>query len=292
MMMKASSGIPEVTGFFHEPTSTVSYVVSDPTSQRCAVIDPVLDYDAPSGRVSTESAEAIAKFIDGRGFELERVLETHVHADHLAADRFFAERYGVPICIGDQVGLVQSTFKEIYNLPDQPINGSPFDKLMADGETFTVGGIEGEVVLTPGHTPSCVSYKIGDALFVGDLCFMPDFGTARCDFPGGDALMLYRSIQRVFRFPDETRFFTLHDYAPGGRPVAWESTVGEQRRNNIQVGEGSDEASFAKKRAEKDATLGMPGLILPAIQVNMRAGFLPEPEENGQAYLKIPLNRF
>jgi len=292
MISETSSGLPEVTGFFHEPTNTVSYVVADAAARRCAVIDPVLDYDGASGRTSDGFSEAMADFIDDMGYGVDWVLETHVHADHLAGDRFFAERYGAPVCIGDQVGLVQETFNRIYNLADAPTDGTPFDRLFADGETFDLGGLQGEVLFTPGHTPACVTYKIGDALFVGDLCFMPDYGTARCDFPGGDAGQLYRSIQKLFDLPRGTRFFTCHDYAPNGRAVAWESTVGEQQKSNIQVGEGSDEAAFAKARRKRDATLGMPALILPAIQVNMRAGYLPEPEENGKPYLKIPLNRF
>ena len=292
MISKTSAGLPEVTGFFHEPTNTISYVVADPSVRRCAVIDPVLDYDAASGRTSDAFSEAMAEFIDDMGYGVDYVLETHVHADHLVGDRFFAERYGAPVCIGDQVGIVQETFKRIYNFPDAPTDGAPFDRLFGDGEVFALGGLECQTIFTPGHTPACVTYKIGDALFVGDLCFMPDYGTARCDFPGGDAGQLYRSIQKLFELPGGTRFFTCHDYAPNGREVAWESTLGDQKRSNIQVGEGSNEATFAKNRRERDATLGMPALILPAIQVNMQAGHLPEPEENGKAYLKIPLNRF
>ncbi|MCW9034406.1 MAG: MBL fold metallo-hydrolase [Rhodospirillales bacterium] len=282
----------EIKGFFHKDTWTVTYVVTDPVSKSCAIIDPVLDYQAASGKVSTDFIDTVCAYIDQAKLKVQWILETHVHADHMAADAVLKERYGAPVCIGDQIGLVQETFKSVYNLPPEtPINGSQFDHLFADEECFVVGDVTAKAVATPGHTPACISYLIGDALFVGDALFMPDYGSARCDFPGGDAGQLYDSLQRLLTLPDDTRFFTCHDYAPGGREVVWESTIGAQKRENIHLSNKSRE-EFIELRETRDADLSMPALILPSIQVNMQAGKLPVAEENGVAYLKIPLNQF
>ncbi len=283
---------PIVQSFFHEPTSTFSYVVRDPESGRGAVIDPVLDYDAASGRRSTDSAEEIVSFVRGRGIEIDWVLETHAHADHLSAAPFVKSQLGGRIGIGEGIRSVQDRFKRIYNLGGElETDGRQFDHLFADDETFLVGGIEARAIPTPGHTSDSLTYLVGDAGFVGDSLFMPDSGTARCDFPGGDARTLWRSTRRLFELPDETRLFMCHDYAPGGREVRNETTVGEQKRDNIHVGEGRTEEDFVRLRTERDATLGMPTLILPSVQVNIRAGEAPPPEGNGVSYLKIPLDQ-
>jgi glyoxylase-like metal-dependent hydrolase (beta-lactamase superfamily II) len=280
-----------IQAFFDEPTFTVSYLVGDPATKIAAVIDPVLDYDPKSGRTSTASADAIlaaAKFGDWRiGF----VLETHVHADHLSAGAHIRTKTGAKIVIGEHVTDVQRTFAPVFNTTLVAAERD-FDQLVRDGETFKLGALDVEVLYTPGHTPACVSYRIGDAVFVGDTLFMPDYGTARADFPGGDARMLYRSIRRILSLPGETRLFMCHDYkAPGRDHYAWETTVAEQRTHNPHVRDGVGEEAFVAMRTAKDKTLQMPVLILPSIQVNVRAGRLPEPEANGVAYLKIPLNK-
>ncbi|MEQ8967657.1 MAG: MBL fold metallo-hydrolase [Azospirillaceae bacterium] len=282
---------PDVTAFFHEPTFTCTYVVADPTTKKAAVIDSVLDYDPKSGRTGTATAEEVVEHVRARGLTLDWILETHIHADHLSAAPFVKARLGGRCGIGRHIDRVQATWKSIYNAePAFRTDGSQFDHLFEDGESFKVGSIDAAVLHTPGHTPACLSYRIGDAVFVGDTLFMPDFGTARCDFPGGSARTLYGSIRRLLDLPPETRMFVGHDYAPGGRAYAWETTVAEQHRANIHVHDGVDEAAFVAMREARDATLDMPTLLLPSIQVNMRAGELPPAEDNGVRYLKIPLD--
>lgn len=284
---------PQVESFLHEPTGTFSYVVWEEHSARAAVLDPVLDYDAAAAARSTGSAARIVAFVRERGLNVDWVLETHAHADHLSAAPWVRAELGGRLCIGEGIRAVQERFKRIFNLDDtfHP-DGRQFDQLFADRETFQVGGIEARAIPTPGHTSDSLSYLIGDAAFVGDSLFMPDAGTARCDFPGGDAHLLWRSTRRLFELPDATRVFVCHDYAPGGREVLNETTIGAQRRDNIHVGEGHSEDEFVRIRTARDATLGMPKLILPAVQVNIRAGEAPPPEDNGVAYLKIPLDQF
>jgi glyoxylase-like metal-dependent hydrolase (beta-lactamase superfamily II) len=285
---------PLVTAFFDEATFTVSYVVKDPSSKSAAVIDSVLDYDPKSGRTSTESADRIVEHVRGQDLRIEWILETHVHADHLSAGAYLKSRLGARLAIGDHVGAVQATFKRIFNIePEFRTDGSQFDHLFRDGEGFAIGALHGRALYTPGHTPACVTYLIGNAAFVGDTLFMPDYGTARTDFPGGDAATLYRSIQRLYELPPETRLFMCHDYkAPGRDRYAWETTVAEQRSANVHLHAGIGEADFVRMRTERDKALSMPLLILPSVQVNMRGGHLPPPESNGISYLKIPLNAF
>ena len=281
---------PEVTAFHDPATGSLTYLVAD--AGRSVVIDPVLDFEPAGGRTGTASAERLIAHIAERGLAVDAILETHIHADHLSAAAYLKDRLGAPVAAGSGVVAVQRTFKAFYNLGDGfTADGSAFDRLLADGETFAVGGIEARVLHTPGHTPACVSYLMGDAVFVGDTLFMPDSGTARCDFPGGDATLLYRSIRRLLALPEATRLFVCHDYgADGARPVAWETTVGAERAANIHVGGGTNEARFVARRRARDARLAPPRLILAAIQVNIRAGRLPPPEANGVAYLKLPLN--
>ena len=283
---------PVVTAFFDEPTFTVSYVVEDPATKTAAIVDSVLDYAPNSGRTSTESADKIIAFVKEKGLKVEWLLETHVHADHLSAAPYLKKALGGKIAIGANIKVVQGIFGKVFNAePGFPTDGRQFDKLFVDGDTFSVGSIPGKVMHTPGHTPACLTYLIGDAGFVGDTLFMPDYGTARCDFPGGNASTLFQSIQKIFALPDETRLFMCHDYkAPGRDAYAWETTVGEEKKKNIHVHEGVSEADFVAMRSARDATLDMPRLILPSVQVNMRAGELPPAEDNGTRYLKIPLN--
>jgi glyoxylase-like metal-dependent hydrolase (beta-lactamase superfamily II) len=282
---------PDVKAFFHEPTYTVSYVVSDPASRKAVIIDSVLDYDNSSGRTATPAADGIIDYVKTSGLDVEWILETHVHADHLAADPYLQSKLGGTTGIGGVVSTVQATFKGVFNFgEDMRIDGSQFQHLFADNEKIDVGGMTLEVLFTPGHTPACVTYKIGDAVFVGDTLFMPDYGTARCDFPGGDARTLYRSIRKILDFPPQTRLFMCHDYGPNNRDFAWETTVAEQRAKNIHIHDGISEEEFVKMRTERDATLSMPVLIIPSIQVNMQAGHFPKAEGNGVSYLKIPLD--
>lgn len=282
-----------VEGHFHDPSSTICYVVHDPATKVGAVIDAVLDYDPSNGATSTAFVDRVADRVEALGLKIAWVLETHVHADHLSGAQPMRDRLGGEIAIGAHIDRVQTSFAKIYNLgADFHADGSQFDRLWRDGDWFEIGGVQAEVLHTPGHTPACVSYHIGDAVFVGDTIFMPDFGTARCDFPGGDARELYRSIKRILALPPETRIFVGHDYAPGGRQHAWETTVAAERAANKHVRDGVDEDAFVEMRRTRDAELGMPQLLLPALQVNIRAGALPEPEDNGVAYLKLPLNQF
>lgn len=282
---------PDVTAFFDEETNTVSYVVSDTATAKAVIIDPVLDYDASSGRTSTASADQLLSFVSENNLDVEWILETHVHADHLTSAPYVSEKTGARIAIGGNVTAVQETFRNIFNLRDLATDGGQFGHLFADGDEFEVGSIACRVIATPGHTPACVTYVIGDAAFVGDTLFMPDFGTARTDFPGGSAAQLYDSIQRILALPDDTRLFMCHDYkAPGRAEYAWETSVAEQRARNIHINEKVSRDDFVKLREGRDAQLGMPKLILPSIQVNVRAGEMPEPEDNDIRYLKIPLD--
>ncbi|MCH9695425.1 MAG: MBL fold metallo-hydrolase [Gammaproteobacteria bacterium] len=282
---------PAVQAFFDEATFTVSYVVSDPDTKQAAIIDPVLDFDPASGRTSTTSADAVISFVKDSELHIDWILETHVHADHLSGAPYLQERLGGRTAIGRDVTSVQGTFKDVFNLRDLQVDGSQFDQLLSDGESFSVGSIGAQVIATPGHTPACVTYRIGNSAFVGDTLFMPDFGTARTDFPGGSASTLYASIQKILDLPEDTRLFMCHDYkAPGRDDYAWETTVAEQRQSNIHINQGVGEQEFVRMRESRDAKLGMPKLILPSIQVNVRAGRLPEPEDNKIRYLKIPLD--
>jgi glyoxylase-like metal-dependent hydrolase (beta-lactamase superfamily II) len=283
---------PEVRSFFHSESNTICHVVEAPGSKRCAIIDAALDYDQAAGRTSTAFAESIVADIEARGLTVDWILETHAHADHLSAAPYLKQQLGGQIGIGRHITDVQTLFKDLFNV-EKTFNtdGSQFDHLFAEGETFRIGALEGRVLYTPGHTPACVTYVIGDAAFVGDTLFMPDGGTARADFPGGDAAVLYRSIAKILALPPATRLFVCHDYGPGGRAIAWETTVAEERAKNLHVHEGVSEAEFVKLRTERDKGLKVPQLLIPSIQVNMRAGELPPPEDNGTSYIKVPLNR-
>ncbi|TGD43053.1 MBL fold metallo-hydrolase [Pseudotabrizicola sediminis] len=282
-----------VQGFFDEATNTVTYVVRDPESTACAIIDSVLDFDYASGHTDTRSADQVIAFIEGQGLDLQWILETHVHADHLSAAPYIQERLGGKIGIGDRITVVQDTFGKIFNEGTRfQRDGSQFDRLFREGDSFHIGQLRGDVLHTPGHTPACLTYVIGDAAFVGDTLFMPDFGTARCDFPGGSAETLFDSVQKIMALPDETRIFVCHDYkAPGRDDYAWETTVGAQKALNVHVGAGKSRADFVAMREGRDATLAMPRLIIPSLQVNMRAGQMPEPDDSGTTYLKVPINR-
>lgn len=281
-----------VHSLFDEATFTATHIVSDPSTRKAAIIDSVLDFDPASGRTSSGSADAVIAYVEAGGLEVEWLLETHVHADHLSAAPYLQARLGGTIAIGRDILTVQSTFGTIFNEGQRfARDGSQFDRLLGDGERFKLGSLDAIALHVPGHTPADVAYIIGDAAFVGDTLFMPDYGTARADFPGGDARMLFRSIHRLLALPDRTRLFLCHDYkAPGRDHFAWETTVAEERCNNVHVHPDVSEDAFVAMREARDATLGMPRLILPSIQINMRAGHLPEPEDNGTRYLKLPLN--
>jgi len=284
---------PEVTTFFDEETFTATHVVADLATKRAAIIDSVLDFDQPSGRTSTASADALVDFVRANGLAVDWLLETHAHADHLSAAPYLQEQLGGKIAIGREIVTVQDVFGKIFNEGTEfRRDGSQFDMLFDDGDTFSVGDIPVVALHVPGHTPADMAYVVGDAAFVGDTMFMPDYGTARADFPGGDARRLYRSIRRLMRLPDETRVFLCHDYMalPNRQAFVWETTIGAERTGNVHVHEGVSEEDFVKMRTARDETLEMPRLILPSVQVNMRAGHLPEPEDNGTRYLKLPLN--
>ncbi len=281
---------PEIEAFFDEPTNTVSYLVWDPATREAAIIDPVLDYNHRSGKASARSADAVLKAAADKGLTITWVLETHAHADHLTAAPYIKAKTGAPVGIGARIREVQKIFRPVFNAKDVSGEGTEFDHLFEEGETFKIGNLTGEVIATPGHTPACVSYKIGENVFVGDTLFMPDYGTARADFPGGDAATLYRSIQKLLALPARTRLFMCHDYkAPGRDTYAWETTVEEERTRNVHVHEGVSEAEYVAMRQKRDAGLDAPLLLLPSIQVNIRAGHFPEAEENGVRYLKVPL---
>jgi glyoxylase-like metal-dependent hydrolase (beta-lactamase superfamily II) len=282
---------PNVHAFHDEATFTVTYVISDPATDRAAIVDPVLDFDPASGRTSTASADDVIAYVTDKQLRIEWILETHVHADHLSGAPYLRAKLGGRTAIGRDVGAVQDTFKSVFNLEDLATDGSQFDHLFADGDTFSIGEMEGHVIATPGHTPACITYVIGDAAFVGDTLFMPDFGSARTDFPGGSATQLYDSIRKILALPDETRLFMCHDYkAPGRDEFAWETSVAEQRAANIHINDKVSKNEFVEMRESRDSQLGMPRLILPSLQVNLRAGELPEPEDNDVRYLKIPLD--
>jgi glyoxylase-like metal-dependent hydrolase (beta-lactamase superfamily II) len=283
---------PEIQAFFDNATNTVSYVVREPQGRACAIIDSVLDYDQASGRTDTKSADAIIAWIKSEDLQVAWILESHVHADHLSAAPYLQEALGGKIGIGANITIVQNTFGKVFNEGTKfARDGSQFDALFKDGDSIHIGQLRADILHTPGHTPACLTYVIGDAAFVGDTLFMPDFGTARCDFPGGSAEDLFNSIQKILALPDETRIFVGHDYkAPGRDEFAWETTVGEQKALNVHIGEGRPMEEFVSMRQARDATLGMPKLILPSLQTNMRAGHFPEPEENGKSYFKVPIN--
>ncbi len=283
---------PSVTAFFDEATYTVTYIVADPDSRKCAIIDSVLGYDAGSGRTNTKSADALIAHIAEQKLELQWILETHAHADHFSAAPYLQEKLGGVIAIGEHIPDVQRVFGGLFNAGDCfKTDGSQFGRLLKDNERYKIGALEVKTIFVPGHTPACVAYHIGDAVFVGDTLFMPDFGSARCDFPGGDAGALYDSVQKLYELADDTRVFLCHDYKAKGRDYyAWESTIDEQKKKNIHMNTGVNRAEFIAMRTARDKTLSMPKLILPAIQVNMRAGEMPPPEDNGQIYLKIPIN--
>ena len=282
---------PDVQAFHDEATFTITYVVSDPATGHAAIVDSVLDYDPASGRTSTESADKVINFVNTQQLDVQWILETHVHADHLTGAPYIRENVGGRTAIGADVSRVQKTFKRIFNLKDLETDGSQFDQRFVDGDSLSIGELEASVIATPGHTPACVTYVIGDAAFVGDTLFMPDFGTARTDFPGGSARQLYESIRKILALPDDTRLFMCHDYKAASRDeFAWESSVAEQRLNNIHISSGVSQDDFIRMRENRDSQLGMPKLILPSLQVNLRAGDLPEPEENDIRYLKIPLD--
>ena len=283
----------EITAFLHKGSSTWSYVVADPAARRAAIIDPALDYDAASGRTGTASAKTLVEHVRTKGWSLDWILETHAHADHLSAAQFVKQELGGKIAIGEGIRAVQKTFKALFNLGKefQP-DGSQFDHLFQDGETFRIGGLEVKVLATPGHTSDSVAYLLDGAAFTGDTLFMPDSGTARADFPGGDAGTLYDSIHKLLALPGSTRLYMCHDYGQGGRPHANQTTVGEERASNVHVKDGMTREEYVKLRQARDATLPVPALLLPSLQVNIRAGRLPEPEANGTSYLKVPLDQF
>jgi glyoxylase-like metal-dependent hydrolase (beta-lactamase superfamily II) len=282
---------PEVTAFFDEATNTVSYVAKDPNSRACAVIDSVMDIDYAAGRIAYHSADQIIAFIRQNDLELEWLIETHVHADHLSGAPYIQGKLGGKIGIGENITIVQETFGKVFNEGTEfRRDGSQFDRLFKDGDSYTIGTMKAYAMHTPGHTPACTTHVIGDAAFVGDTLFMPDGGSARADFPGGDARTLYRSMKRILSLPDAMRIFICHDYGPNGRSIKWETTVGEERMHNIHVRDGMTEEEFVRTREARDKTLAMPKLIIPSLQVNMKAGELPEPDTSGKRFLKVPIN--
>ncbi|HUZ66187.1 MAG TPA: MBL fold metallo-hydrolase, partial [Beijerinckiaceae bacterium] len=289
-IMSTENARPNVKGFFEKRTFSIQYVVSDPATRQCAIIDPVLDFDEKSGATATRSADGILDFVARERLSVQWILDTHPHADHFSAAHYLKAKTGAPTAIGARVSDVQRLWKKIYNLPGLPTDGSQWDRLFADGDTFKVGDIDGRVMFSPGHTLASITYVIGDAAFVHDTLFMPDSGTARADFPGGDARQLWNSIQAILALPDKTRIFPGHDYQPHGRPPLWESSVGEEKAMNTHIATGQTEAGFVALREARDKTLAMPKLILHALQINIRGGRLPEPEADGRRYLKFPLD--
>lgn len=280
---------PDVTGFYHEATGSIAYLIIDPATKRAAIIDPVLDYEPHSGRVSTTFADRMLEDVAHRGLTVDWILDTHPHADHFSAAAYLKKKLHAPMAIGEKVVDVQKLWQAIYNLP--PYTTGNWDRLFKDGETFKIGSLEAKVMLSPGHTLASITYIIGNAAFIHDTLFQPDFGTARSDFPGGSASALYDSIQKILALPDDTRLFTGHDYRPGGRPAQWEATVAQQKQN-VHLRKAPDRASFITMREGRDRTLPLPGLMLAALQINLRGGRLPDPENNGRSYLKIPLDAF
>jgi len=288
----AQRNIPVIKAFFDQPTYTVTYVVHDKETKCAAIIDSVFDFDPASGRTSFDSADEVIAYVNAHDLKVEWLLETHAHADHLSAAPYLQEKLGGKIAIGEHIVMVQNVFGKLFNAGTEfQRDGSDFDHLFADGDTFKIGALDVTVMHVPGHTPACIAYVVGDAVFVGDTMFMPDYGTARADFPGGDARKLYQSMRRILSLPDTTRLFMCHDYLPAGRTeYVWETTVADERKHNIHAHDGVSEDEFVKMRTERDKTLDMPRLILPSVQVNMRAGHLPPAEDNGVRYLKVPLN--
>jgi len=284
---------PNITAFFDKASNTISYVVRDPNGSACAIIDSVLDFDFASGRTDTQSADKLINFVTENKLDVQWLLESHVHADHLSAAPYIQMKVGGKIGIGSRITDVQETFGKIFNEGTEfQRDGSQFDKLFVEGDTFHIGQLRGDVLHTPGHTPACLTYVVEDAAFVGDTLFMPDFGTARCDFPGGSSERLFSSIQKILELPDDTRIFVGHDYkAPGRDKYEWETTVGEQKKKNIHIKSGKSKDDFVKLRDERDAKLAMPKLIVPSLQVNMRAGNMPEPDEQGDVFIKVPINK-
>jgi glyoxylase-like metal-dependent hydrolase (beta-lactamase superfamily II) len=282
---------PEVAAFFDEPTNTISYIVKDPNSDACAVVDSVMDIDYAAGRITYEGADEIIRYIEEKGWKLEWIIETHVHADHLSAAPYIQQKLGGKLGIGENITIVQDTFGKVFNEGTEfQRDGSQFDRLFTDGDSYQIGSLTAYVMHTPGHTPACMTHVVGDAAFVGDTLFMPDGGSARADFPGGDARELYRSMKRVLALPNETRLFMCHDYGPNGRDIEWETTVADERAHNIHVKDGVSEDEFVAMREARDATLAMPKLIIPSLQVNMRAGQLPPKDQDGKTFLKVPVN--
>ncbi len=282
---------PEVTAFFDDETNTISYVVKDPASTACAIVDSVMDIDYAAGRIAYDHADTMIAFVKEHGLTCDWLIETHVHADHLSAAPYIQGKLGGKLGIGENITVVQETFGKVFNEGTEfQRDGSQFDRLFKDGDTYTIGTMRAFVIHTPGHTPACMTHIIGDAAFVGDTLFMPDGGTARADFPGGDARALYRSTKRILELPGEMRLFMCHDYGPNGREIRWETTVAEEREHNIHVKDGTSEGAFVAMREARDATLAMPRLIIPSLQVNMKAGRLPEPDAGGKRFLKVPLN--
>jgi glyoxylase-like metal-dependent hydrolase (beta-lactamase superfamily II) len=284
--------VPTVASFFDPATNTITHVITDQTTKRAAIVDSVLDYDPASGRISYESADAIISHIENNDLAIDWILETHIHADHLSAAPYLQEKLGGKLAIGANIVGVQEIFGKVFNVGTEfERDGSQFDKLWNDGESFAIGSLVGRVIFTPGHTPADVSYLVGDAVFVGDTLFMPDYGSARCDFPGGSANTLFESVQKLYALPDETRMFMCHDYLPADRTdFSWETTVGQQKSSNVHLRTEVNGDTFVQERSARDKTLGMPRLIIPSLQVNIRAGSLPDPEENGTQYLKVPIN--
>ena len=290
MSIKAASKAPEARAFFDTDSNTVSYVVTDPATKKAAIIDSVLDFDYASGTISYDHADIIIDYVTMQNLDIEWLIETHVHADHLSAAPYIQQKLGGKIGISERISEVHTVFGKMFNAGTEfERDGSQFDQLFADGDRYKIGELDGVAIATPGHTPACMVHLIGDAVFVGDTLFMPDGGTARADFPGGDARTLYQSIQKILALPDETRIFVCHDYAPNGREFLWETTVRAQRANNIHVGNNASEDNFVEMREKRDASLAMPRLIMPSIQVNMRAGHMPDAEENGATYFKVPI---
>ncbi|MGC9163099.1 MAG: MBL fold metallo-hydrolase [Thiomonas sp.] len=285
-----STPSPTVQSWFHAPTFTATHCIIDPQTKHCAILDSVLDFDYASGRTKTEFADQIAAFVREQGLTVDWLLESHAHADHLSAAPYLKSLFGGKIAIGEHIRDVQKVFSQVFNDSTIPTDGSPFDHLFKDGETFSIGNLQAQVMHTPGHTPACVTYLVGDSAFVGDTLFMPDYGTARCDFPGGDAHVLYRSVRKLYSLPPQTKLYLCHDYMPGGREPIWQTTVQAEREGNIQLNDRTTEEEFVAFRKQRDAKLSMPALILPAVQVNVRAGELPPAESNGVSYLKIPVN--
>ena len=290
MSIKAASKAPEVKAFFDNDSNTVSYVATDPVTKKAAIIDSVMDFDYASGTIGYDHADMIIEYVTTQKLDVEWLIETHVHADHLSAAPYIQQKLGGKLGISDRISEVQKVFGKMFNAGTEfERDGSQFDQLFADGDWYKIGELDGVAIATPGHTPACMVHLIGDAVFVGDTLFMPDGGTARADFPGGDARTLFQSIQKILALPDEMRMFVCHDYAPNGREFLWETTVGAQRANNIHVGNNASEDGFVEMREKRDASLSMPRLIMPSIQVNMRAGHMPDAEENGATYLKVPI---